>query len=62
MAFKFNQAGEGFQSNLQLFDTAPVETATEKIYLNEYRPVGQLSRGSPLEFNISSAGQNYISL
>ena len=62
MAFKFHQAGEGFQSNLALFDIPPVETATEKVEYIEYRPVGQLSRGSPLEFNISGVGQEYISL
>ena len=62
MAFRFHNASEGFQSSLQLFQVPPVETGTEKIEFIEYRPVGQLSRGSPIEFNISGAGQDYISL
>ena len=31
MAFKFNQAGEGFQSNLQLFDTPNNNELNRKI-------------------------------
>ena len=62
MAFKFHQAADGYQSSLALFDVPPVETATEKIEYIEYRPVGQLSRNSPVAFNISGVGQDYISL
>ena len=62
MAFKFQQASEGHSSNLALFTPKPVDAAINEVQFVEYRPVTQLSHGSPIEFNISGTGMEYLNL
>ena len=62
MAFKFQQSSEGHSSNLALFTPKPVDAATNQVQFVEYRPVSQLNHGSPIEFNISGTGMEYINL
>lgn len=45
---------EAQPSQLSLFEVPPTQTAVEKIYFQEYRPISQLSSSSPIEFNIGS--------
>ena len=54
---------EAQPSQLSLFDLPPTQTAVEKIYFQEYRPISQLSSNSPIEFNIASQnGMEYIDM
>lgn len=62
MAYKFENALEGYQSNLALFHPAPVDVGVEQIQWIEYRPVSQLSSGSFIEFNVSPTSLEYIDL
>ena len=62
MAFKFQQASEGHSSNLALFTPKPVDAAINEVQFVEYRPVTQLSHGSPIQFNISGTGMEYLNL
>lgn len=49
-------AAEQFQdaqpSSLDLFSLPPTQTAIEKIYYQEVRPISQISGNSPIEFII----------
>ena len=62
MAYKFETALEGHQSNLALFHPLPVDTGVESIQWIEYRPVSQLNNGSIVEFNVSPSSMEYIDL
>ena len=53
---------EGHQANLALFFNPPVDTATQESYVQEYRPIGQISRGSTLEFNISGSSADMVNV
>ena len=50
------------QKTLSLFQPPPVEKSIEKLEWIEFRPVGQISTGSTIEFNVTSTGSNYINL
>lgn len=43
---------EAQPSQLSVFEVPPTQTAVEKIYFQEYRPISQLSSNSPIEFSI----------
>ena len=62
MAFKLKQSSEGYESNLALFTPKPTATGIEKIQYVEYRPVTQVTQGSPIEFNIPGSGMDYLDL
>lgn len=47
---------EGMPSELALFDLPPTQVAVNDVYLQEIRPISQISGDSPIEFRIS--GQN----
>ena len=49
-------------SSLSLFQPPPVEKTIEKEEWIEYRPIGQISQGSTIEFNIPQNSTNYIDL
>lgn len=58
---------EGFHeaqtSRLELFDLPPYQTAVERIYYQEIRPISQITDSSPIEFSISgSSGLEYLDL
>lgn len=60
-------AAEQFQdaqpSSLDLFSLPPTQTAIEKIYYQEVRPISQISGNSPIEFIISGQnGMEYVDL
>ena len=62
MAYKFENALEGHQSNLALFHPLPVDTGVESIQWIEYRPVSQLTHGSFVEFNVPPSSMEYLDL
>jgi hypothetical protein len=53
---------EGSPRELDIFSIPPVQTAVEKLYFIDCRPVSQITGDGPLEFNISGQGQEYIDL
>ena len=58
-----NQFHEAQPSGLALFSLPPTQTAIEKIYYQEVRPISQLSGNSPIEFVISGQnGMEYMDL
>ena len=50
------------QRSLSLFQPPPIEKSIQKLEWVEFRPVGQISTGSTIEFNINSTGSDYINL
>ena len=50
------------QRSLSLFQPPPVEKSIQKLEWVEFRPIGQISTGSTIEFNINSTGSDYINL
>ena len=62
MSFVLDKAVEGYDERLGLFETLPVETATEKIYEKTFYPIGQITKGTTLEFDIQNNSSDYISL
>ena len=62
MSFVLDKAVEGYDERLGLFETLPVETATEKIYEKTFHPVGQITKGATLEFDVQNNSSDYISL
>lgn len=62
MAYKLEGAPEGFNSSLNLFQPLPVDTA---IYQRDwvcYRPVSQITKGSPIQFTIQGTSSDYKDL
>ena len=62
MTFVLNNAEEGFDHRVSLFNVPPVETAIQDIYVKDYRPIGQISKGSTLEFDVHNNSSDYIVL
>ena len=62
MAFKFDGSEEGFESGLDVFKPPPVNTAVYKRELMSYRPVSQITKGSPIQFTIQGTSSDYKDL
>jgi hypothetical protein len=62
MDYKLAKSKEGYPPSLALFHAPPVDTAISKTQWQEYRPLGQLSNKSPIEFIISGSSTDYIDL
>lgn len=62
MAFLLKDSPECAKSELNLFTLPPTQTVIEKGQWIEFHPVANLSDGSPVEFNISGSGEDYIDL
>ena len=62
MSFKFDDAEEGFDRSLDLFKSPPVDTAIFKREWMSYRPVSQLSKGSPIQFSLPGTTSDYKDL
>ena len=60
MSFVLDKASEGYDERLSLFNVPPVQTAIQEIYVKDYRPLGQLSRGCTLEFDVPNNTSDYI--
>jgi hypothetical protein len=60
MAFIHEGSCECASTELDLFLVPPTQTSVENGKYVEYRPVSTLTNGSPIEFDISSSGDDYI--
>jgi len=62
MAFVHPQSCECTKSELDLFIVPPTQTSIEAGSFVEYNPVATISQGTPIEFSITGAGQDYLDL
>jgi hypothetical protein len=62
MAFVHPQSCECTKSELDLFSVPPTQTSIESGAYVEYNPIATISQGSPIEFSITGAGQDYLDL
>src|SRR5215469_2426257 len=62
MAFAHPQSCECFKSELDIFAVPSTQTSIESGSVVEYNPIASIAQGSPIEFNISGSGQDYLDL
>jgi hypothetical protein len=62
MAFVHPQSCECTKSELDLFSVPPTQTSIETGSYVEYNPIATISQGTPIEFSITGAGQDYLDL
>lgn len=62
MAFIHPQSCECTKSELDLFVVPPTQTSIESGNYVEYNPIATISQGTPIEFSITGAGQDYLDL
>ena len=60
--FLYDRAEEGFEPSLNLFQSPPVNTAVYQREYVSYRPITQISRGSPIVFSIPGSSSQYKDL
>ena len=60
MAFAHDMSCECSKSELDLFAVPPTQTSMEQGSWVEYHPITTLTDGSPVEFDISGTGDDYI--
>jgi len=60
MAFVHEQSCECTKSELDLFSVPPTQTSMENGNWIEYHPLTTVSDGSPIEFDVSGTGEEYI--
>jgi len=62
MAFVHPQSCECTKSELDLFIVPPTQTSIETGTFVEYNPIATISQGTPIEFSVTGAGQEYLDL
>ena len=62
MAFVHEDSCECLMSELDLFSVPPTQTSIENGTWVEYHPLTTVGDGSPIEFDISGTGEDYIDL
>jgi len=62
MAFIHPLSCECAKSELDIFDVPPTQTSIEGGCWVDYNPVASISDGTPIEFNVSGTGQDYLDL
>ena len=60
MAFAHEMSCESTKSELDLFSVPPTQTSMEQGSWVEYHPLPTVCDGSPIEFEISGSGEDYI--
>ena len=60
MAFVHEQSCECTKSELDLFSVPPTQRSMENGNWIEYHPLTTVSDGSPIEFDVSGTGEEYI--
>ena len=60
MAFIHEGSCECTKSELDLFSVPPTQASIENGVLVEYHPISSLADGAPIEFDVSSSGDDYI--
>jgi len=62
MAFIHEGSCECSKSELDLFSVPPTQTSIESGTFVEYRPISSLTDGAPIEFDVTSSGDDYMDL
>src|SRR6218665_3844789 len=62
MVFIHPQSCECTKSELVLFVVPPTQTSIECGTFVEYNPISTISQGTPIEFSVTGAGQDYLDL
>lgn len=62
MAFIHESSCECAKSELDLFSVPPTQTSIESGMYVEYHPISSLTNGAPIEFDVSSSGDDYMDL
>ena len=60
MAFIHDQSSECAKTELDVFSVPPTQTSIEYGNYVEYHPLSSITDSGPLEFDVSSSGQNYL--
>jgi len=60
MAFAHDMSCECTKSELDLFGVSPTQTSMEHGSWVEYHPLTTVSDGSPIEFDVSGTGDDYV--
>ena len=60
MAFVHEQSCLCTKSELDLFSVPPTKTSMEQGSWVEYHPLTAITDGSPIEFDISGTGEDYV--
>ena len=60
MAFVHDQSCECTKSELDLFSVPPTQTSIESGNFVEYHPISSVTDGSPIEFEVTGNGEDYI--
>ena len=59
MAFNHESSCECTKSELDLFSVPPTQTSIESGTFVEFRPISTLTDGAPIEFDVTSSGDDY---
>jgi hypothetical protein len=62
MAFVHECSCEIPKSELDIFSVPPTQTSIEHGTFVEYHPISSISQGAPIEFEVSSSGEDYLDL
>ncbi len=62
MAYKLTDATEGSSDNLDIFTKPVVDTSILQREWIDYRPISQISKGSPLIFHLPGTSMDYLDL
>jgi len=62
MAFVHECSCEIPKSELDIFSVPPTQTSIEHGTYVEYHPISSISQGAPIEFEVSSTGEEYLDL
>ena len=60
MAFIHDQSCECAKTELDVFSVPPTQTSIEYGNYVEYHPLSSITDSGPIEFDVSSSGQNYL--
>ena len=60
MAFIHDQSCECTKTELDVFSIPPTQTSIEYRNYVEYHPLSSIIDSGPIEFHVSSSGQNYL--
>ena len=62
MAFIHESSCECTKSELDLFSVPPTQTSIESGSYVEYHPISSITGNGPIEFDVSSSGEDYLDL
>jgi hypothetical protein len=60
MEYQFAKTEEVTSEAISLFERPSVDTSVSKVSCREYRPLGQITEGSPITFNVVGSSGEYL--